>query len=103
MKEVVIDLPKIVVPLNSMCKHCQHWKQTRASFKIKEHMTSHPLEIIHTDLCGTTKTKSIQGDHYFMLLIDDYTRMAWVAFLKEKSESFEKFKSSRQWMKMSQV
>ena len=55
-------------------------------------MNSHPLEIIHTDLCGPTKTKSLQGDHYFMLLIDDYTRMAWVAFLKEKSKSFEKFK-----------
>ena len=55
-------------------------------------MTSHPLEIIHTDLCGPIRTKSMQGDRYFMFLIDDYTRMTWVAFLKEKSEAFEKFK-----------
>ena len=34
-KEAVRDLPKIVVPLNFVCKHCQHGKQTRASFKIK--------------------------------------------------------------------
>ena len=27
-----------------------------------------------------------------MLLINDYTRMTWVAFLKEKSKAFEKFK-----------
>ena len=27
-----------------------------------------------------------------MLFIDDYTRMTWVTFLKEKSEAFEKFK-----------
>ena len=27
-----------------------------------------------------------------MLLIDDYTRMTWVTFLKENSEAFEKFK-----------
>ena len=27
-----------------------------------------------------------------MLLIDDYTRMTWVTFLKEKSKSFENFK-----------
>ena len=26
-----------------------------------------------------------------MLLIDDYTRMTWVAFLKEKLEAFMKF------------
>ena len=83
-KEVVRDLPKIVVPLKSACKHCQHGKQTRASFKLKEHMTSHPLEIVDTDLCGPTKTKIMQGDHYFMSLIDDYTRMTWVTFLKEK-------------------
>ena len=91
-KEAVRDLPKIVAPLNAVCKHCQHGKQTKASFKTKEHMTSHPLEIVHTDLCGPTRTKIMQGYHYFMLLIDDYTRMTWVAFLKEKSEAFEKFK-----------
>jgi hypothetical protein len=28
-----------------------------------------------------------------MLLIDDYTRMTWVSFLKNKSEAFEKFKA----------
>jgi hypothetical protein len=28
-----------------------------------------------------------------MLLIDDYTRMTWVTFLKEKYEAFEKFKA----------
>ena len=91
-KEVVRELPKIVKPLNLVCKHCQHGKQTRAIFKIKEHVTSHHLEIIHTGLCGPTRTKSMQGDHYFMLLIDDYTRMTWVAFLKEKSKAFEKIK-----------
>ena len=55
-------------------------------------MTSHPLEIVHTDLCGPTRTKSLHGGYYFMFLIDDYTRMTWVTFLKEKSEAFEKFK-----------
>jgi transposase InsO family protein len=27
-----------------------------------------------------------------MLVIDDYTRITWVYFLKDKSEAFEKFK-----------
>ena len=27
-----------------------------------------------------------------MFFIDDYTRMTWVEFLKEKSEDFENFK-----------
>ena len=31
-KEAIRDLPKNVVPLNPVCKHCQHGKQTRANF-----------------------------------------------------------------------
>ena len=27
-----------------------------------------------------------------MILVDDFSRMMWVAFLKERSEAFEKFK-----------
>ena len=97
-KESVRYLPKIVKPLNSLCRHCQHGKQTKANFKTKEHMTSHPLEIVHTDICGPTRTKILQGEYYFMFLIDDYTRMTWVTFLKEKSKAFENSKSSKQWL-----
>ena len=61
-KEVVRDFPKIVKPLNSACRYCQHGKQTRASFKTKEHMTSHPLEIVHIDLCVPKITKILQGE-----------------------------------------
>ena len=35
----------------------------------------------------------MQGESYFMLFINDFTRMAWVFFLKEKSEAFNKFKA----------
>ena len=38
-------------------------------------------------------TKIFPGEYYFMLSIDDYTRMTWVTFLKEKSEAFMKFKA----------
>jgi hypothetical protein len=35
----------------------------------------------------------MQGNHYFILIIDYYTRMTWVSFLKNKSEAFRKFKT----------
>jgi transposase InsO family protein len=38
----------------------------------------------------------MQCEHYFILFIDDYTRMTWVSFLKEKSEAFKKFKSLKE-------
>jgi hypothetical protein len=47
-------------------------------FKSKEYSTTRPLEIVHTDLVGTTTTKGLKGEKYFMLLVDDYTRMTAV-------------------------
>jgi hypothetical protein len=91
-KKAVRDLPKVIKPSDSICKHCQIGKKTRVRFKTKEHSTTKPLELIHTDLCGPTRTKSTYGEQYFMLIVDDYTRLTWVFFLKEKSEAFEKFK-----------
>lgn len=66
--------------------------QTRRNFKVKERSSSELMELVHTNLCGPTRTKSQQGGRYFMLLIDDYSRMTWVTFLREKSEALEKFK-----------
>ena len=90
---VVRNLPKIIKPSNPICKHCQLGKQTRVSFKTKEHSSSKPLELVNTNLYGPTRTKSLQGESYFMLFIDDFTRMCWVFFLKEKLEAFQKFKA----------
>jgi hypothetical protein len=51
-----------------------------------------PLQIVHTDLVGTTTKKGLKGEKYFMLLVYNYTRMIVVFFLKNKSEAFENFK-----------
>lgn len=91
-KQAVRDMPKITNPSNTICKQCQHGKKTRVTFKEKEYITSKPLELVHIELCGPIRTQSIQGENYFMLLIDDYTRMTWDAFLINKHDEFEKFK-----------
>jgi len=49
------------------------------------------LEIVHKDLSCPTKTRAFYGERYFLILVDDFTRMIWVAFLKEKYEDFDKF------------
>ena len=55
---------------------------------------------MHTDPVGLTTTKGLKGERYFMLLVDDYTIMIAVFFLKNKSEVFENFKSTMKWFKM---
>jgi transposase InsO family protein len=44
------------------------------------------------DLCGPSRQEGTGKENYFMLIIDDYSRLTWVDFLKEKAEAFEKFK-----------
>jgi hypothetical protein len=47
---------------------------------------------VHIDLVGPTTTKGLKGERYFMLLVDDYTIMTAIFFLKNKSEAFENLK-----------
>jgi transposase InsO family protein len=50
------------------------------------------LELIHSDICGPISPTTTTGKRYILCLIDDYSRKAWVYFLKEKSEAFNQFK-----------
>nr|GEU73882.1 cysteine-rich RLK (receptor-like protein kinase) 8 [Tanacetum cinerariifolium] len=38
------------------------------------------------------KTESLAGNKYFLLFTDDFSRMSWVYFLRQKSESFKYFR-----------
>jgi hypothetical protein len=82
-REEVREMPQITKLTNTLCKHCQQGKQTKTRFKSKEYSMISPLEIVHTDLVGPTTTKGLKGEKYFMLLVDDYTRMTAVCFLKK--------------------
>ena len=83
-------------PTNTLCKHFQQGKQTKTVFKSKEYSTTRPLEIMHIDIVGPTTAKGLKGEKYFMLLVDDYTRMNAAFFLKNKSKAFENFKTYKE-------
>jgi hypothetical protein len=84
-KQSIREIPEITKLTNGICKHCQHGKQTKVELKSKEYSTTMPLEIVHIDLCGSMRTKGLEGELYFMLPMDDYIRMTWVCFFKKKS------------------
>lgn len=86
---VVRDLLRLAND-NKIYKECEVGKKTKGSYKGKEHLST--LDLVNADLHILTKTRSIQGEKYFMLLINDYSRMSWVVFLGEKLEVLEKFK-----------
>lgn len=75
-----------------MCKHCVFGKQKRVSFGKGQHSSKGALDYIHADCWGPSRQSSNGGSRYFLSIIDDYSRMNWVFFLKHKSDAFENFK-----------
>ena len=41
-----------------------------------------PLGLVHSDVCGKMNAQSLGGAEYFLTLIDDKTRYAWMYVLK---------------------
>lgn len=44
------------------------------------------------DLFGPSRTKSIGGNYYGFMIIDDYSRFCWVTFLYIKDKTYPTFK-----------
>ncbi|KAK2363148.1 cysteine-rich RECEPTOR kinase [Trifolium repens] len=92
-KDLVIGLPKIRFSKDHLCDACQMGKQTKASFKSKKFIsTTKPLELIHMDLFGPSRTKSLGGNYYGLVIVDDYSRFCWTLFLSSKSDTLSAFK-----------
>jgi hypothetical protein len=51
-------------------------------------MMDHPCELLHMDLVGLARVRSVGGKWYILVVVDDYYWYAWVFFLEEKGETF---------------
>ncbi|KAI3715470.1 hypothetical protein L6452_22453 [Arctium lappa] len=86
----VRGLPVLRFQKNHLCQDCEKGKMNKASHKPKpEPCKSDILDILHVDLCGPMKTKSIGKKRYILVVVDDYSRYTWVKFLKSKDETSE--------------
>jgi hypothetical protein len=51
-------------------------------------MTEHLGKLLHMDLVGPSRVRSVGGKGYVLVVVDDYCRYAWVFFLASKDETF---------------
>lgn len=72
--------------LENSCDVCIRAKQTRDKFNESSNKADAPFSMIHCDLWGPYKTSSSCGAHYFLTIVDDYSRAVWTLLLLEKSE-----------------
>ena len=92
--EAVVGLPKFGKVEKTICGACQMGKQTKANHqKVNVISKSRCLELLHVDLMGPTRTESLGGKLYIMVIVDDFLRYTWVEFLRDKLEACEKMEN----------
>ena len=69
------------------CDVCFRSKQTRLSFPNSENKASNCFDLIHCDIWGGYRVKSLSGARYFLTIVDDASRGVWVYLMSEKSEA----------------
>ena len=92
--EVVVGLLKFGKVEKTICGACQMGKQTKANHqKVNVISTSCYLELLHVNLIGPTRTESLGGKRYIMVIVDDFLRYTWEEILREKLEACEKMEN----------
>jgi hypothetical protein len=91
-----LDKPVKVPTDLEICEVCAIAKMKNSISKtLANHMVS-KLSLIQLDIAGPFPT-SLQGNRYFLLIIDSFTRKNWILVLKEKSDaksSLEEWKTA---------
>jgi hypothetical protein len=85
---MITGLKDVTFDKNKLCSACQAGNQVIIHHPLKTMLsTSKPLELLHMDLFGPTSYKSIGGNLYYLVIVDEYSRYTWTLFLGDKSET----------------
>ncbi|KAL5768000.1 hypothetical protein ACOSQ2_014783 [Xanthoceras sorbifolium] len=74
------------------CDSCKCGKLSQLPFPISVTKTSHPLELVFTDVWGPSPLPSTSGYRYYINFVDSYTNFTWIFPVKVKSEALNIFK-----------
>jgi transposase InsO family protein len=86
---LVRGLPRLRLEKQLVCAPCRHAKMVASSNpSLTDVLTKRPYELLHMDLIGPARVRSAGGKWYVLVVVDDYSRYAWVFFLEEKGEMF---------------
>jgi hypothetical protein len=86
---LVRGLPRLRLEKELVCTPCRHAKMVASSHPpLTDVMTERPCEMLHMNLVGPARVRSTVEKWYVLVVVDDYSRYAWVFFLKDKGEMF---------------
>lgn len=95
-KSMVRGLPQLEVRTETVCAGCQYGKAHQLPYEESKFKATEALQLVHSDVFGPVKQASNSGKKYMVTFIDTFSRYTWVYFMKEKSETFSKFKEFKE-------
>jgi hypothetical protein len=85
-------LPLLKFESNLVCTHYHHGKMIAASHSlVNAEMTEQLRQLLHMDIVGPSRVRSMGGKWYVLVIVHDYSRYSWVFFLESKDEVFDHF------------
>ncbi|KAL5812434.1 hypothetical protein ACOSQ3_027384 [Xanthoceras sorbifolium] len=76
----------------SFCNSCKYGKLNQLPFTPSQSKSSHPLQLVFSDVRGSSPVASTSEYRYYVNFVDSYTRYTWIFPPKLKSEVFFVFK-----------
>jgi len=93
MKHLFLDLFSQLKHFDFQCETCILAKSHRICYPLHQNKKDTPFTLIHFDVWGSFPINIVSRFNWFVLFVDDYTRMTWLYLLKHKDEVFGVFKS----------
>ena len=82
VKQMYPNLFKNVTLDDLVCEACQLGKKKRTRYPISNLRCHEPFHLIQCDLWGPAPITNIHAFKYFLMCVEDFSRMTWVFLLK---------------------
>jgi hypothetical protein len=91
LRDMVIGVPNFSSEHHDLCKGCALGKYTKTAFPSSDNRSTRILDFIHSDVCGSMSSTSLNGSLYYVVFIDEFSQKFWIFFMKTKGQVFSRF------------
>ena len=84
---------RVPIGIGFHCKGCRLGKQIQLPYSSSTTHSSHPFDLVHSDVWGPSPFVSKGGHKHYVIFVDDHSRHTWVYFMKHRSELFPIYKA----------
>src|SRR6266702_1946323 len=82
------------------CHGCELGKITCLLFPLSSKCAQDHLEIVHSDLVSLMQSNSMQGNKYFAMFLDNFSKVAVVIYMKTKDQFKQAFLHYKAWAEL---